>query len=414
MEPALDELRLLEQPREKWNRRLDAGDEVFAKPAPHASDRARSILGPRHELRDHRIVEDRHLETGRGAAVVAHPGSAGRPQLDDAAGRRKKIVVRIFGVNAALDRMAVRRHQSVRIESQPISARNPNLPVYQVDARHHLGNRVLDLQSGVHLEEVVTSVLIHEELDRAGIGIPDAFRHRCRIRQHRAPERRRHRQRGRFLHDFLMAALNRAFAFDERQHRPVRVPEQLHFDVAGAAQASFQIHGGIAECRTRFGSRGAQRSRQLCGIGDGPHPLAAAAGDRLHQQWISDRARQVGKIRNGRVGRDWTLGARDHRYAGALRRCPRRRLAAHDRDGFRRRPDEDQTGVTHGSGERLVFSEESVSRMDGVGAGFSRGVDDAIDAQVAFVRRTRPNRVRLVGVADVQRGAIALGIDGNR
>ena len=52
--------------------------------------------------------------------------------------------------------------------------------------------------------------------------------------------------------------------------------------------------------------------------------------------------------------------------------------------------------------------------MDGVGAGFSRGVDDAIDAQVAFVRRTRPNRVRLVGVADVQRGAIALGIDGNR
>src|SRR4029077_2336543 len=42
------------------------------------------------------------------------------------------------------------------------------------------------------------------------------------------------------------------------------------------------------------------------------------------------------------------------------------------------------------------------------------GVDDAIDAEVAFARRARSNRNRLVGETHVQRGAIALGIDGDR
>ena len=69
------ELRLLEQPREKRQRGLDAGDDVFAERAAHARDRARPILGPRDELRDHRVVENRDVESGRRAAVVADAGS---------------------------------------------------------------------------------------------------------------------------------------------------------------------------------------------------------------------------------------------------------------------------------------------------------------------------------------------------
>ena len=43
---------------------LMPGDEVFGQRAAHARDRARPVLGPGHQLRDHRIVEDRHVEAG--------------------------------------------------------------------------------------------------------------------------------------------------------------------------------------------------------------------------------------------------------------------------------------------------------------------------------------------------------------
>jgi hypothetical protein len=43
-----------------------------------------------------------------------------------------------------------------------------------------------------------------------------------------------------------------------------------------------------------------------------------------------------------------------------------------------------------------------------------RRVEDAVDREVALGRRRRPQEVRLVGVRDVQRGAIALGIDADR
>ncbi len=93
---------------------LMPADEVLAERAPHARDGARTILGPRDELRDHRVVEDRHVEAGRGAAVVADAGPGRRAQLQDPARRRQEVVVRILGVDPALDRVAVRRSAAGR------------------------------------------------------------------------------------------------------------------------------------------------------------------------------------------------------------------------------------------------------------------------------------------------------------
>jgi hypothetical protein len=52
--------------------------------------------------------------------------------------------------------------------------------------------------------------------------------------------------------------------------------------------------------------------------------------------------------------------------------------------------------------------------MDGVGAGTHGRVDDRVDAQVALARRAWSDGVRLVGIPDVHRQAVALGEDGNR
>src|ERR1700676_3464521 len=105
VEAALDELRLDQQPAEERQRRLDPGDQVLLERAAHAGERVRPILGPRRHLRDHRVIEDRHVEPGAGAAVVANARAGRRAQLQDATGRRQKVVVGILRVDATFDRV---------------------------------------------------------------------------------------------------------------------------------------------------------------------------------------------------------------------------------------------------------------------------------------------------------------------
>ena len=116
----------------------------------------------------------------------------------------------------------------------------------------------------------------------------------------------------------------------------------------------------------------------------------------------------------GRIQADRICGAGHDWYARARGRHPRRGLAAHGPDRVGSRPDEDQPRGAHGRGEVFVLRQETVSRVHRVGPALLRDVDQPIDAQVAFTRRARPDRVRLVREADVQRRPIALGIDRDR
>ena len=80
---------------------------------------------------------------------------------------------------------------------------------------------------------------------------------------------------------------------------------------------------------------------------------------------------------------------------------------------FGRRADERQPALAGDLGEMRVLGEEAVAGMDGVGAGDLRGGDDRGDVEVALARRGRTDADVVVGVADVQRVAVGLGMDGH-
>ena len=63
--------------------------------------------------------------------------------------------------------------EPVGVQIESLAARQANLPGHEVDAGHHLSDRMLDLQARVHLEEVEAAVLVEQKLDRSGIGVPD-------------------------------------------------------------------------------------------------------------------------------------------------------------------------------------------------------------------------------------------------
>ena len=123
-------------------------------------------------------------------------------------------------------------------------------------------------------------------------------------------------RRGRPLHDLLIAPLHRAVALVEMHQVAVLVAEDLHLDVARAADQLLEIHLVLAEGGLRLAPRGrhrldeaAPRSRRSRMPRPPPPQLA------LSMTRKADRARHrehLGLVRGQRRRR------RHHRHAGAL------------------------------------------------------------------------------------------------
>ena len=169
------------------------------------------------------------------------------------------------------------------IESSAVG--HSELQFDEVEPGGLFGDRVLDLQPGVHLQEVELAVIVGEELHRSGAGVADrAGGQPGRVEQLGAHARRAlDQRRGGLLDDLLVTALNRAFAFPDGPHRAVGVGEDLDLDVVPGGQVTLAEHGRVAERRLRFAARRRDFAGQRGQFAHHPHAAAAAARGRLDQ-----------------------------------------------------------------------------------------------------------------------------------
>src|SRR5690606_33201276 len=118
-----------------------------------------------------RVVVRRDGITAVEMAVDADPGPARRvPERHGA--RRRRESRRILGVDAALDRVPA--PLDVFLAYPKLLARgDQELPFDDIDAGHHLRDRMLDLHARIHLDEVELSVLI-QELESSRAAVADA------------------------------------------------------------------------------------------------------------------------------------------------------------------------------------------------------------------------------------------------
>src|SRR6266496_4583590 len=103
-------------------------------------------------------------------AVQSYAAAAGLVIHLDPARAGAKVIERILGVDAALDRVAFEREVVLR-EFQRLTQRNQNLLLDQIHTRNFFGDCVFDLNSLVDFEEVKTSAVIDEEFDGSGVGV---------------------------------------------------------------------------------------------------------------------------------------------------------------------------------------------------------------------------------------------------
>ena len=254
-------------------------------------------------------------------------GEGGRrpPHQLGGAGLRQEPAEGVLGVDPGLDRVPLDGDVLLG-EAERLAGGHAELQLDQVDAlaadpHDLLGDGVLDLEAGVHLEEVhVARVTVEQELDRARVGVAD----RLRQGDGAAGDRRAlgvgDRGGGRLLEHLLVAALGRAVALEEVHHVAVVVGEHLDLDVATVLDVLLDEEGVVAERAQRLAARGGQRGVVLAARTDDAHALAAATGRGL------DAARGRRSRPGRRRGRTTARPARPRprRSRGRRPSCPSR------------------------------------------------------------------------------------------
>ena len=196
---------------------------VDPRPLQDAGQLARGLLAGRRvgdDLGQHRVVVGRHLAAGLEAGV--DPDAVLERDVEQRERPALRLVVggRVLGVQPHLDRVAPRR---VGPAHRPVRLGRGDLQLDEVDPVHQLGDRVLDLEAGVHLQEPEPlGGRVVEELDRAGAAVVDRLGRLAGGVVERGADLLAQARCRRLLHHLLVSALQRAVpvAVDAACRRP--------------------------------------------------------------------------------------------------------------------------------------------------------------------------------------------------
>ena len=375
-QPAGLEVGLLEQRLEERDVRRDAADAELGERAPGATDRGREVAAAAGELDQHRVEVGADLGADEDrAAVEPDAGATGGAVGRDPAGVGAELVGRVLGGDPALQRGAadlqgLLRQAEVR---EGLAAGDAQLRADQVDVGDLLGDRVLDLDARVHLDEHVAAVGGEQELDGAGVDVADLLGEGDGVGAHPLAQLRVEvRGRG-DLDDLLVASLHGAVALEEVDDVALAVGEDLHLDVPRADHGLLEEHGRVAERRLGLAHAGLERVAQVLASLDPPHTAPAAAGDGLGEDREADLLGVGDELVEVGAGLGAAAGSGSPAFlAAAMARALLPVRCRTEAGG----PTKVTPALGAGLGQVGVLGEESVARVDGVGAGLDGGADD--------------------------------------
>ncbi len=373
-------------------------------------ERGAAGLAAHDDLGEHRVVERTHLGAG------VHPrldAGVGR-ELDggEQSGAGPVVVPRVLRVHARLHGVTEDAGPAVGqgVEHLGLAPAEPQHPLHQVHARDLLGDRMLHLQTGVHLEERgLTAFDVVHELHGAGGAVAHRRREPARRREQFLDDRVGQVRGGRLLDDLLVASLQRAVARTEADRAAATVAEHLHLEVAGVGDEPFEEHPRRGEVCGRETLHPLVRVPQFARSVAGLHPDAAPAADGLEHHGVTDG---VGG-REGGVDGPEQAAALDERDADGACRLSRGVLVAEDPQLPGGGPDERDARLLAGVREFGVLREESVAGMDRAGARRQGRLDHQIRPEIRLRCRGRAETHGHVRHLDVRGGRVRIRVHGD-
>src|SRR5438552_1494201 len=223
-------------------------------------------------------------------SVDPHPPAARLVIHFNPTGTGTEIIEGILGVDAALNRVAF-EGDVVLGEFDRFAHGDEDLLFDQVHTGDLLGNRVLDLDAFVDLQEVKMASVIDDELNRAGVSVVSHLGYAdgglahflAQVFEPVFNERRRG-----FFDDFLVAPLDGAVALAQVDDVTAIVAQDLELDVMRVFDEFLDVNAGIAKGLFRFAAGGMIAFDQGDVVMRNAHSAPAAPGDGFDHDGIAD------------------------------------------------------------------------------------------------------------------------------
>ncbi len=135
--------------------------------------------------------------------------------------------------------------------------------LHEIEPGDQLGDGMLHLQAGIHLQEVEVPVAIEHELDRPGRAIPGGSSERDGRLPHPHAKFGTNGRRWRLLDDLLMPPLQGAVSLPKRDDVSVRIREDLDLHVANRIEIAFEQEQPIPEGSLRLTPRRVEGIRKI-------------------------------------------------------------------------------------------------------------------------------------------------------
>jgi len=388
---------------------LDAADHELTEGALHTGDGNLAGSTGDDEFGDHRIVIGGHGVAGIDVGIDAHTLAAGSIPKLDGAGAGSEVIVGIFCIDAALDSVATRLGAQ-NVAGKWFASSDADLLFDQLAAHDLLGDRMLDLDPGVHFHEIeILRLFIDEVFDGASILIVDRLDQSYGSIAHALAEFRSEKWRWAFLDDFLVAALHGAIALAKVDEVAVRIRDDLELDVMRVEHEFFQIAFAISEAGDCLIGCCAEERNKFAFIKARTHATTTATSSGLDHDWKTDALRFF--ERGLGIDHDFCPGSDGHAIRN--RGGAGSGLVSHHRNHGGGWTDKGDAGSLTDFREAGIFRKETIAGMDGIGVSDLGGGDDAIRLEIRFLARARADADRVVGELDMHRIDIGFRVNGN-
>ncbi len=361
-----------------------------------------------NQLGNHGVV------VGGDFAAVFHPGIhphiVFRPvHVGQLARRGLEVLQRILGVDTHFHGRAVQLRLEIR-QVRAFAGGDLQHPLDQVQTGDRLGDRVLNLQAGIHFQEI----------ELVPVGVVDVFHgtggaviHRLpkgdgRIQHFLAGVGRQVRGRG-FFHHFLVPALQGAVPFAQGNHIACAIAEHLHFHMAGPGDEALQEHAAVVEETLALAAHGFKGIPEFAfAVAAGEADAATAGGAFQHHRV----AKSVGGLQSFLEILQQTA-ARCQGHTGSFRQFPGPVLQAELAHLVGGGADKGNTIGLAGLGKVGVLGKKAIPRNNRLGAGVLGGRQNLGLVEVGFAGAVTGQGDRFIGQGHMQAMAILVGIDSN-
>jgi len=255
----------------------------------------------------------------------------------------------------------------------------------EIQSSHGFCDRMLDLDSRIHFEEIEVALRIDEKLAGPRPLVADRLRRTNGRLSHHSTLPIRHPESRRFFDELLMPPLNRTFSFAEMNDVSMAVSEDLDFDVARTGQEFLEVDCVVAEGGLRFARRAFERGLEFGFILDSTHPAPATARTGLDQNRIS---KLDGHFASCSDTSD-QFAARNDGHTGRPHPFPRSNLLAHRANDVGWGANESDTHRCDRFRELRVLRKKPVSGMNRVGTNPFRDLDDPRRIEITLRRSRR-------------------------